>query len=75
MAYLSDGALDFYFDSFTLDNAPTEEAKDYDLVKKVMLENISTQKTESEIIREALTLRYDEGDIPSFLSWADKVYN
>ena len=37
-AYLSDAAFDFYFDCFTLDNAPNEEAKDYVLVKKVMLE-------------------------------------
>ncbi len=26
-------------------------------------------------MREALTLRYDGGDIPTFLSRADKVYN
>ena len=59
VAYLSVAALDFYFDSFTLDNAPTEEAKDYEIVKKVMLEKFSILKTVSEIMREALTLRYD----------------
>ncbi len=42
VAYLGDAAFDFNFDCFTLDNAPTEEAKDYGLVKKVMLEKFST---------------------------------
>ncbi len=68
IAYLSETAFDSY-------NAPTEEVKDYGLVMKVMLEKFSTQKTESKIMREALTLRYDGGDIPSFLSRADKVCN
>ncbi len=27
-AYLSEAAFDFYFDRFTLDNAPNEETKD-----------------------------------------------
>ena len=40
-----------------------------------MLKKFSTQKTESEIMREALTPRYDGGDNPTFLSRADKVYN
>ncbi len=34
VGYLSDAAFDFYFDRFILDNAPTEQAKDYGLVKK-----------------------------------------
>ncbi len=44
-------------------------------MKKVMLEKISTQKTELETIREALNLRYERGDIPSFSKKADKVQN
>ncbi len=75
VAYLSDAAFDFYFDRFTMDNAPTEEAKDYGLVNKVLLERLSTQKTESEIMRDPLTLRYDKGDILTFISRADKVYD
>ncbi len=75
VAYLSDADFDFYCDRFTLDNALNEEAKDYGLVKKVILVKLSTQKTESEIMRDARTLRYDGGDIPTFLSKADKVYN
>ncbi len=75
VAYLSHAAFDFYSDRFNPDNAPNKEAKDYGLVKKVILEKFSTQKTESEIMREALTFRYDGGDIPTFLSRSDKVYN
>ena len=75
VAYLSDAAFDFYFDRFTLNNAPTEQAKDYVLLKKVILEMFSSQKTESEIMREALTFPYNGGDIPAFLSRADKVFN
>ena len=75
VAFLSEAAVDFCFDRFTLDNAPTEEAKDYGLVKMVMLEKFTTLKTDSKIMREALTLRYDRGDILSFLSRADKAYN
>ncbi len=75
VAYLHDESFDFYFDRFPLDNAPTEGTKDYVLVKKVMLDILSTQQTDSEIMREALTSRYDGGDIPSFLSRAGKAYN
>ena len=75
VAYLTGAAFDIYFYRFTSDNAPTEEANDYEVVKKVILEKISIQKTDSEIIRDALSLRYDGGDIPTFLSRADKVYS
>ncbi len=51
MVYLSGTAFDFYFDSFTIDNSPTQEAKDYGIVEKVMLEKFSTKKTESEIMK------------------------
>ncbi len=75
VAYLSGIAFDFYFDRFTSDNAPTEEAKYYGIVEKVTLEKFSTQKIESEIMREVLTVQYEGGDIPKFLSRADKIYN
>ncbi len=32
VAYLSRAAFDFYIGRFTLDNAPTEESKDYGVV-------------------------------------------
>ncbi len=57
VAYLSDASFDFYLDRTTLDNAPTEETKYYGLVKKVMREKFSTEKTEAEISREAHIFR------------------
>ncbi len=42
VANLSDSVFDFYFDHFTLDNAPTEEAKSYGVVEKVILEKFWT---------------------------------
>ncbi len=67
VAFLSDAVFDFYFDSFNLDNACTEEAQDHGVVKKVRLEEFSTQKTESDILREAIN--------STFLSRAIKVHN
>ncbi len=49
--YISGTSFYFYFDGFTIDNAPTQEAKDYGIVEKVMLEKFSTKKTESEIMK------------------------
>ncbi len=72
VAYFSRAAFDFYFDRFTLDKVSTEEAKDHGVVKKVMLEHSSAKTTESEVMREALTLRYDGVDIPTFLSKSDR---
>ncbi len=42
VVFQSVAAFDFYFVSFTLDNSPTDEAKDYAVVKKMILENFST---------------------------------
>ena len=49
MAYLRETAFDFYAGRFTLENILTEEAKDF-----------TTLKTESEIMREAFSIRNDE---------------
>ena len=72
VAYLSDWTFDFYFDCFTLDKSPTEEANDYGLVKTVILVKFSAQKTESEVMREAFTFRYEGEDLPTSLSSADR---
>ncbi len=72
VAYLSDSAFDFYFDCFTLDKSPTEESNDYGLVKTVMLVKLSAQKTESEVMREAFTFRYEGEDLPTSLSRANR---
>ncbi len=58
-----------------MDNAVTEEAKHYSVVKYVKLSKISTQKTESDTKTKAPTLRCDRVIISNFLSKAGKVYN
>ena len=75
VAYLAGTAFDFYFDCFTMDNGPMDEAKDYGKVKKVMLEKFSVRKTESEIMKQATSLEYDGGDIQTFLTRANKIYS
>ncbi len=47
VAYLAGKAIDFYLERFTLDNGPTTDAKNYHVVKDVMLKNFSTQKSEA----------------------------
>ena len=74
VVYLAGTAFDFYLDRFTMDNGPTDEAKDYGKVKGVMLEKFSVRKTESEIMKEAISLEYD-GDIQTFVIRADKLYS
>ena len=40
-----------------------------------MLKKFSSQKSEAEIMKDAISLSYDGGDIQSFLSKADKAYS
>ena len=40
-----------------------------------MLDKFSVQKTESEIMKETVSLVYDGGDVQIFLARADKVYS
>ena len=58
-----------------MDNGPKDETKDYGKVKEVMLEKFSVRKTESEIMKQAISLEYDGGDIQTFLTRADKLYS
>ena len=75
MACIAGAAFNFYFERFTNDNCPTDEAKDYGKVKGVMLEKFSVRKTESEIIREAISLEHGGGDIQTFLTRTDNLYS
>ena len=75
VCFLSGQAFYFDFDRFTMDNSPNSGAKDYATVKKIMLEKFSTQKTEAEIMKDAVTLSYDGGDIKAFITKAEKAYN
>ncbi len=50
-------------------------AEDHSEVNKAMLEKLSAQKTQSEIIREALTFQYGRVDIQTFSLRAENVYS
>ena len=75
MAHLPGTAFDFYFDRFTVDSDPTNKVKDYVEAKSVMLESFSVRKIESQIMKEAISLEYDDGDIQAFLTRAHKLYS
>jgi len=72
--YPSGDAFDFYFERFTMDNKPTQDATVYSTVKEVMLDKFSTKKTEAEVMKEAINLVYDGGDVNAFIAKADKLY-
>ena len=74
MAYLAGTAFHFYFDRFTMNNGPTDEAKDYGKVKWVMSAKFSVRKTESEIMEEAISLEYNGGATQTFFTRTDKLY-
>ena len=63
LAYLAGTAFDFYFDHFTMDNGPTDEAKGYGKFIGLILEKFSVRKTEFQIMKEAIFLEYDGEDI------------
>ena len=75
IAYLSGDAFDFYFERFMMNNGPTPEAKNNGIVEEVMLQKFSTQKSEAESMKEAISLSYDGGDIQKFLTRAEKACN
>ena len=73
-AYLTGEAFQFYYETFTYDNKPTEEAKSFSTVKDRMLERFAKKKTEAEVMKEAVNLRYDGKDVKAFFNKADKLY-
>ncbi len=58
LAHLNAEAFEYYFDHFTDENAPTEEAKPFWKVKAALLKKFSAKKTESETMKEAVNLTY-----------------
>ena len=58
VAYSDGEAFEYYFDNFTEDNAPNEEAGSSQKVKEALLENFCAKKTEAEVMREAVKLVY-----------------
>ena len=74
VAHLNTETFEYYFDHFNDDNAPTKEAKSFQLVKKALLEKFSRKKKESETIKEAVNLTYKGEDVKEFFVRAKKLY-
>ncbi len=53
-------AFIYYVGHFPDENALTKEAKSFRKVKTGLLENFSTKKTESETMKEAVNLTYQD---------------
>ena len=74
VAYFDGEAFEYYFDNFTVDNAPNEEARSFQKVKAALLEKFSTKKTEAEVMKEAVNLVYKGGNVKEFFVKASKLY-
>ena len=55
------------------DNAPDEEAGSFQKVKTALSEKFSTNKTEAEVIKEAVNLVYKGGNLKEFFVKAGKL--
>ena len=75
VAYLDGEAFVYYFDNFTKDNAPNEEAVSFQKVKRALLEKFSTKNTEAEAMKEAVNLVYKEVYAKEFFVKASKFYS
>ena len=73
VAYLTGEDLQFYYENFTCYIEPTEEAKSFRIVKNRMLERFSTKKSEAKVMKKAVNLKYEGGDVKVFLNKADKL--
>ena len=74
VAYLDGVAFEHYFDNFTEENAPNEEARSFQKVKEALLEKFSTKKTDAEVMKEAVNLVYKESNVKEFFLKATKFY-
>ena len=74
VAYLDGEAFEYYFDNFTEDNPPNEEARSFQKRKTALLEKFSTKKTEAEVMKEAVNLEYKGGNVKEFFVKASKLY-
>ena len=73
VAYLDGEPFEYYFDNFTEDNAPNDEARSFQKVKAALLEKFSTKKTEAEVMKGAVKLVYKEGKFKEFFVKASKL--
>ncbi len=73
VAHLNAEAFKYYFDHFTDEGAPTDAAKSFRKVKTALLEKLSTKRTESEAMKEAVNLTYKGKDVKEFFVRASKL--
>ena len=74
VAYLDGETFECYFNNFTEDNPPNEEARSFQKVKAALLEKFSTKKTETEVMKEAANLVYKGTNVKEFFVNANKLY-
>ena len=67
VGHLSDKAFGIFYEYFTRDGQPIEDAKGYSKVKAKLLETFAPRKTTDHIITEAVQLNYDGSDITAFV--------
>ena len=72
--FLAGAAFDYYIDTFTRDNCPTEDANDYGKVKDAIIERFSPKKPQAIVMKEAVKMRHQGGDVKAFIERADRCY-
>ena len=72
--HLNPEAFKYYFDNFMEENAPTNAANPFEVVKKALLEKFSTKNTESETMEEAMNLSYQGEDVKEFFVKTSNLY-
>ena len=56
--FLANQAFDFYFDKFTYDLSPTEDAKENGKARMAVIERVSPKKPQATVMKETMSLRY-----------------
>ena len=74
MAYLDGDVFQYYFDNFTEDNSPNDQARSFQKVKTALLEKFSTKKTEAEVMKEAVNLVHRGDNVKKFSVKASELY-
>ena len=74
IACLGGEAFEYHFDNFKEDSAPNERARSFQTVKAALFENLSTKKTEAEVMKEAVNLVYKVDNFKKFFVQASKLY-
>ena len=67
-------AFECYFDNFTKDNVPNEEARSFKKVKAALLDKFSTKKTDAEVMKETVNIVYKRTNVQEFVVEASTLY-